>query len=612
MGDALGDLLISGGEMGKPERVTISPCGGGVVKDRPANELGPNQWSDALNMRFANGIAQRRGGIRSGGWTTPLILPYALEAFATAAGARFIVQAGLAKVYADDGTTQTEITRYTAGVTISTMTAVGATVTVTTASNHGRDNGDLINVWDTTETAYNVTNKAITVTGATTFTYVADSAPAAPASIVGKYELRVIQNFTGAIADKWTISILNGILILNNPVDGPYYWNGDATLKMRRLPGWASADKCYAMRSFKNFLIALGPTISGTYYPHRVMWSVSTEAGSIPTTWTAASTNDAGDTPQAAESGGFLVDGLGRGDEFIAYKDDGVFALSYVGGNSVFSLRKLPGRDGLRARQCVVETPKGHVFLSNGDVRIHNGGSSESIIEGVLRQWLNGAIDGTYSSRSFLCLNPSRSEVWVVFPTYNESVPNRVAVWNWNDNTWAIYSIPATTCAATGLIASGVDSEAWEDSEELWISALSAWYQYIYSPNEPRLVFGMSGPVIGLADTGLTDLGTAITWRLEKIGTTLGDNDSMKVISRSRPQFSAAQGTAVSVYHTTTLEASDKPTYGTVVPYTVGTTNWANRFSVAGRFLAVKYEGSSTSTVALRSYDVEFVRQGRF
>jgi hypothetical protein len=39
------------------------------------------------------------------------------------------------------------------------------------------------------------------------------------------------------------LDVFNGILILNNPVDGPYYWNGDITTRMRRLPGWAAGTK---------------------------------------------------------------------------------------------------------------------------------------------------------------------------------------------------------------------------------------------------------------------------------------------------------------------------------------------------------------------------------
>ena len=581
-----------------------------MVKDLPPFELAANQWSDSLNMRFENGLAVRRGGIREG-WTTPTVIPYAMESFVTTAGTRFLVQTGITKVFVDDGTTRTEITRKTDGKAITSITNVTTTATLTTATAHGLSNGNTVTVFGAVHAAYNGTF-VITVTGPTTFTYTMLSDPGGSATTVGQYHGSAISNFTGTIDDKWTLCVFNGVLILNNPVDGPYYWGGDVSIPLRRLPGWGTADTCYAMRSFKNYLIALYPTISSAAYPHLIRWSESSEAGSIPTTWTASSTNDAGDTPQAAEVGGFLVDGGALGDEFIVYKDDGVFALQFIGQPAVFSLRRLPGRDGLTARQCVVETPKGHVYMSNGDIKIHNGGGSESIIEGSNRHYLFGEKDGTYGNRSFLALNPSQCEVWVVYPTYGESVPNKVMAWNWNSNTWAIYEIPACTCAATGLIAAGVDGEAWEDDPETWLSDTTRWYAYEYSPNELRLVLAFSQLKLGLADTGTLDLGASFTWRLEKTGTTLGDNDSLKVISRSRPQVSANAGTVFSVYHATTMEASDDATYPAAVTYTVGTSNWANRFSGAGRFLAVKYEGSDNAIVILRSYDVEFAKAGRF
>jgi hypothetical protein len=594
----------------KPELVTIKPCGAGVNKDLPAYELDPNMWSDSLNMRFANGIAERRYGIRSA-WTTPLITPYAITTFVKTDGTRFVVYAGITKVYVDDGVTQTEITRYTDGAAISTITNVTTTATLTTATAHGRSTGNTVTVFGASPSAYNGTF-VITVTGANTFTYTMLSDPGGAATTVGQYSYNVTSNFTGAIDDKLSLFVFNGILIVNNPVDGPYYWGGDTSTRLRRLPGWAAGDKCYHMGAFKNFLIALGPTLSSTYKPHFVMWSNSAEAGAVPTTWTSSNTNDAGDTPQSAEASGFLIEGRSLGDEYIVYKDDAIFALQYVGGNEVFSLRRMPGFYGLRARHCVVETPKGHVFLANGDVRIHAGGGSESIAEGVVRDWLIQSVDGTYSARTFLAVNPAFCEVWVVFPSYSATVPDSVAAWNWNDNTWGIFQIPSTTCGTTGLIAGGVDSEAWEDDDAPWYTDTTRWYEYEYSPNEQRLILGLSTPGLGLADTGVYDLGADVSWRLEKTGTSLGDNDSMKIISRVRPQFSASAGVQCSVTVGTTLEASDEPNYATAVTYTVGTSNWANVFSKAGRFQAFKFSGSDDGIVQLRSYDVEFARRGRF
>lgn len=591
--------------------VTIKPCGGGVVKDLPTNEMQPNQWSDALNMRFANGVAERRQGILSA-WSAISMIPWALELFVESAhGYRFLVKAGTAKVYVDDGATQTEITRFTDGAAISALTHVTTTATCTTATAHGRTSGDTVTVFSALPAAYSGTF-VITVTSPTTFTYTMLSDPGSNSTALGQYSYNVTANFTGISSDRWTLCIFNGVLVMNNPVDGPYYWNGDTSTRLRRLPGWAPGDKAYAMRAFKNYLIALAPTLSSVFKPHMIMWSASAQAGAIPTTWTATTTNDAGDTPQAAESGGFLIDGEGLGDEFIAYKDDARFALSFVGGQDVFSLRRLPGSDGLLARRCVVQTPKGQVFLSNGDVRIHQGQDSNSIAEGILRKWLFASMDATNFAAAFLALNPAKCEVWVVFPSYNQSVPDTVAAWNWNDSTWAIYSIPATTCAATGMTPANVAPEAWSADTEPWSSDATVWYAYTYSPNEQRLVLGLNSMATGLADTGVQDLGASVSWRLEKIGTNLDDDDSMKLISRVRPQVQANAGMTMSVSVATTQRALDLPTYGTAASYVTGTSIWANGFSKVGRFMAIKLEGSADATFALRSYDVEFTKRGRF
>ena len=69
------------------------------------------------------------------------------------------------------------ITKGKAGVTISTITFVGTTATVTTAAAHGLSTGNKITVQGAFPDDYNVTDVAVTVTGATTFTYTMSTTP---------------------------------------------------------------------------------------------------------------------------------------------------------------------------------------------------------------------------------------------------------------------------------------------------------------------------------------------------------------------------------------------------------------------------------------------------
>lgn len=589
--------------------IKIKECGGGVNRDLMASELPPGVWTNCTNARFGNGFAEKRGGIAAA-FTTPTVVPYFTTTYITSA-ARFVVQAGTTKVFVDDGTTRSEITRYTDGAVISSITRVGTTATLTTATNHGRTTGDTVTVFGAVPTGYNVTG-AITVTGATTFTYTMAADPGSSATTVGQYSYNVQANFTGAVDDRWTGGAFNGVLILNNPVDGMYYWNGDVTTRLRRMPAWPSGQKCDSVLFFKNYILALGATISSVKQPQVIYWGNAAEPGAVPTSWTATSTNDAGSTPQTAETGGSLVDGMVFGDVAYIYDQDSRFGVRYIGGNSVFQVFRIPDVDGLLGRGCIANTPKGQVFLANGDVRIHNGGGSESIIEGSNRRWLFNSMDTTYATRSFLAINPRKNELWVAFPTTGNTSCNRVLVWNWKDNTWGDFSISGLTYGTTGLIPSTIGSAIIDSHTEVIDTNTAVIDGNEYSQNEGRLILSTTAPKIGLADTGSTDFGTAITFMLEKRGISLDDSESVKVLSASRPQVKAPEGTVLSIQHGSCMTAYADPVYSTAVTYTVGTDNWANSFARGGRYMALKITSSDYPIVALRSIDLDYTTQGRF
>lgn len=508
--------------------VPIKECGRGVNKDLLPSELLPGQWSDALNMRFPNGFAKKRKGITAA-YTTPAVIPYWLGTYSTTAS-RFLVEAGLAKVYVDDGTTQTEIT---------------------------------------------------------------GTAP------------------TGAIDDRWSGGVLGGVLIMNNGVDSPSYWNGDVLTNLTTLAGWTAGWKSDVIRPFKNFLVALGNTRGGSKMPHNVGWSNSAEPGAIPTQWTASTTNDAGDV-DLAETTGEMVDCMPLGDVNIIYKQDARYAQQYIGGNDVFSFRRLPGNDGLLARGCIANTPKGQVFLSNGDVKIHSGGEAQSIAEGRIRRWLFSSMDSSNANRSFLVTNPQTNEVWVCFPSTGSATCDTVAAWNWESDTWGIFSVSAVTYGSTGLIPAGLANDTWASDSAAWTADTSTWAENEYSENESRLILATSTPQIGLAETGALDFGSAVTWRLEKVGISLDDSDRLKVFNASRPQVDAFPGTAITVYHGSSMSADGAVTYAASTTFTVGTSNWANRYARAGRYAAFKMESSASFALSLRSWDMKFEPQGLY
>lgn len=505
----------------------IQECGKGVNKDLLPSELAAGVWSDSSNVRFRNGFAQKRKGTQTA-YTSPTVTPYWIGTFGTST-ARYLVQAGTAKVFVDDGVTRTEITPV--------------------------------------------------------------SAP------------------TGARDDRWTGNDFNGVLVLNNGVNDPIYWTGNPASVMTTIPGWTAGTKADSLRSFKNFLGAFGVTKAGIKHPYLFMWSDAADPGYLPSSWTASATNKAGEIDVTGI--GQLVDALPYGDAWIIYGQEGRSVARYTEAENVFDIQPLPGKDGLLNRGCVAETPKGHVFLTLGDVRIHSGGESVSIAEGVVRKWLTETMDSANAQRAFLCLNPQETEVWVCFPSANQSDCNTVAAWNWNDETWAIFTAPNLTYGAAGLVSSNLAANTYATTTQTYDTVTAVYSQNEASANEARLVVATSTPQLGLANTGSLDFGSRVSWFLEKTGISLSNSqDTMAPISRMRPRLDAVAGTAVTVKLATTQNPDDSPVYVGSAIYTQGTSNWANKFTNAGRYGSVRIEGRDDQPVSLRSYQLEIADSG--
>ena len=83
--------------------------------------------------------------------------------------------------------------------------------------------------------------------------------------------------YTGTAADRWTGGVLHGLALLNNGVDVPQSYAG--TGDFANLTNWPSGWTTKALRPFRNFLLALGPTKTAVRYPSLVNWSTSADPG---------------------------------------------------------------------------------------------------------------------------------------------------------------------------------------------------------------------------------------------------------------------------------------------------------------------------------------------
>jgi hypothetical protein len=558
----------------------IKEWGKGLNRDQLPYELAPGFWSDVQNMRFRNGLAERCAGIADVG--TPSITPYWMCAYPSGA-TRYLIYAGTTKAYSFDGTTHTEITRTTsvAAVAISTITRTANVATVTTSTNHGMSTGFVVDMNDQSASSYRTSSsgEAITVTGATTFTYPSIGVNGS-ASSVGTYVIltgAAAVNFTGAQDNKWTGGNFNGVIVMNNPVNGPFYWDQAGIGTLRAFAGTPYTSD--VMRPFKNFLVQLAPTINGVKYRHTITWSTAAEPGTVPTEFIATATNLAGMNDIVSD--GEMVDCEMWGDDLQVFKRDVRTRVRYIGGNDVFDFDEVSvydKDDGLMAANCIANTPAGQVFISNNkDIRIHQGGESRSIAEGRIRDDFRSRISSTYYARSYLSVNPLKSEVWVYYPPTGQTACTKAYIWNWLDDTWGERDFATgVNFACAGLLPTSISTDS-------------------------RMVICNTTPKIGLVDSGTTDFGVAFTSMLERVGMDMGEPDAYKTLHQSRPQFNGTTAFTASIYHGSSATPDGTVTYASAVTYTHNTTQRASAFANSGRYLAWKMTTQAAEAPTLRS-----------
>ena len=130
--------------------------------------------------------------------------------------------------------------------------------------------------------------------------------------------------------------------------------------------------------------MALNLTEGGTNLPNKVRWGDTAEDFNFPSTWTAAATNDAGAVTIGDEADE-IIDGLALKESFIIYKGNSTWIANYIGGNLVFSFKKLFNDTGILTRNCVQEFEGKHFVVTQGDVIVHNGVSKQSVATNAVK-----------------------------------------------------------------------------------------------------------------------------------------------------------------------------------------------------------------------------------
>lgn len=419
---------------------------------------------------------------------------------------------------------------------------------------------------------------------------------------------------TGSIDDRFTGGVLNGVFILNNGIDKPWYWGGNVANHLAYLTAWPANTRCNSLRPWSNYLVMVNVlknkgTASETRYPHMVKWSQGADPGTIPASYDETDASiDAGER-DLAETPGLMVDSLPLGNMNIIYKEDAMYAQSYIGGQEIFSFQRLPGNFGMLARGCAADTPLGHVVLGQGDVILHSGQGPQSILTGKVRRALFNAIDATYQSRCFLVADRSRNEVWICYPDSGSSVCTTALVWNWLDQSLTYRALSNVTYGNTGPLSASFNS-TYNTVTATYDSTTQSYNSLQVSTAESKLILCDTAPLISMADYGTDFNGSAYSAYLERTDLVFdGDTGHMKTILGVYPRISGSTGMTVYIQVGGRNDIEAGVSWSTPVAYTVGSSLWA-RTRATWRFPAIRFYTTAAVAWRLKSYDLEVVSGG--
>jgi len=404
----------------------------------------------------------------------------------------------------------------------------------------------------------------------------------------------------------WTGSIFNGLAILNNGVDDPQCLATTGAGAFTDLTNWPSSTTCKVIRPFGNYLIALNMTESSTNLPNKVRWGDAAENLTLPSSWTASSTNDAG-SATVGDAGEFIVDGFPLKQSFIIYKENTTYIMTFTGGNLVFDIKKLFDDSGVLSRNCVAEFNGKHFVVTNGDLIVHNGVSKESVASTVVKRTLFEEIDSTNYANIFVTHNKQKNEIWVSYPTVGSTFCNKALIWNYEASAFSFRELPDILHIATGIVNPGSSAVLWSGQSQSWIaySTTENWGQRNFNPTETSILMSSTGDTkLYRADNGFDFAGSDFTMILERKGLTLdGNTNTVKQVRKITPRFSST-GTA-EVFVGSSMTPDGTYTYKTQQTIDPDTQNKVDA-RATGKYIAIKFQNTTATTFELNGYDIEY------
>jgi hypothetical protein len=404
----------------------------------------------------------------------------------------------------------------------------------------------------------------------------------------------------------WTSALLNGIPVINNGINPPFYW--DLVGIMLPLPGWPAATACRAIRSFKYHLVAMHINDFQDQY----IWSDAAAPGSVPLSWEPTPSTDSGDNILSATRGA-IIDGAKLRGQFMLWKSHSGYRMNYVGGTFVMATQKFLSNSGVLSRNCIAEVEGYQAIFTDGDIIRTDGQNVTSIIDRRAKSTIFSQISSEFYERSYVVTNRPRNEVLFCFPTTDapDGYPDLALVWDYARDRIGFRDINSSPYMAAGTVFQVPGDNEWNQQIGSWDEQTRIWGQSTYRAADDGVLMLQNSPQMYRLDGSATAAGVGVDSRIRREYLDFGAPGDVKTLSRVWPRITAPEGTNISVRVGGQMTPDNPVTWSDYIPYLPEADDFVSVFAT-GRGLSFEFSSIGGQAFQLEGFDVELTARGRF
>ena len=475
-------------------------------------------WFDANLVRFRKNLPEKIGGWAKNTLNTFLSTGRALHAWVDLSLTKFLGLGTTWKYYIQQGDVFNDITPIRAttsagDVTFAKVANGDATITVTDTA-HGAVENDFVTFSGAASLGGNITAAVLnqeyqiaTITSANVYTIEAkdtdgDEVTAAAgdsgnggSSVVGAYQINVgldvYVESSGWGAGTWgagtfgsvsALSDTNNLrlwshdnfgedLIMNVRAGGIYYWDTSAdTLGTDRAVALSALSG--ANLAPTKALVTLvsdidrhvvcfgadpisGSSRTGSLDPMFIAWSDQENAAE----WEPKSTNTAGSFRLSA--GSSIIGAIRARQETLVWTDTSMYSMTFVGQPFTFATNLVNEGVGLIGPNAAINTPKGVFWMDKKGFYNYTGQIND--VPCSVQNYIFSDLAEGQSFQIFGFLNKEFDEVGWFYCSEGETVIDRYAVFNYDEQVWSIGQLTRTAWIDEGIFANPMGTYSTAD-----------------------------------------------------------------------------------------------------------------------------------------------------